>query len=96
VSAWKAEAYLQRVAGVQIPYPLPKFMKYNCRHCKKELDTMLSILRCPTCKADVSESIEIADKLYQEEQRELRADRERRGGVVYTEHRNSERRDDGF
>ena len=72
-------------------------MKYNCRYCKKELDTVLSILRCPTCKADVNESIEIEDRLWQEEQRQLKADRERRsGGVVYTERRNTERRNDGF
>jgi predicted amidophosphoribosyltransferase len=70
-------------------------MKYNCRYCKKELDTMLSIMRCPTCKTDVNESIEIADRLWQEEQRELKADRERRG-IAFTEHRGPGRRDDGF
>lgn len=62
-------------------------MKYNCRYCKKELDTVLSILRCPVCKADVNESIEIADRQYQEEQRELRADAERRIGYVVNDRR---------
>ena len=70
-------------------------MKYNCRYCKKELDTVMSIMRCPTCKTDVNESIEIADRLWKEEQRQIKADRERLG-TTFIEHRNSERRNDGF
>lgn len=62
-------------------------MKYNCHYCKKELDTMLSIMRCPTCKADVNESIEIADRQYMEEQRDLKADAERRRGFAVNDRR---------
>lgn len=69
--AWKAESWVKSPAGVRFSRPLPKYMKYNCRYCKKEWDTVQSNLRC-TCGADLNESIRIANKLWLEKQMDLK------------------------
>jgi hypothetical protein len=62
-------------------------MRYNCRECKAEHDTVESRLRCK-CGASLDESMRLAEKTWMEEQRDLQADRVRNfGGYVVTDSR---------
>jgi hypothetical protein len=78
-SIWeKTERYLNLLYLPMESYDLfrcgdPR-MRYNCRYCKVEHDTLESRLRCK-CGADLDGSIRLADAQYQEEQKDLCADR---------------------